>query len=57
MDNLAAHKVGAVRALIEAVGARLTYLPPYPSDLNPIEITFAKLEALLRKAAARTRDQ
>jgi transposase len=56
MDNLAAHKVDGVRALIEAVGARLVYLPPYSPDLNPIEMIFAKLKALLRKAAARTRD-
>ena len=26
-------------------------------DLNPIELAFAKLKALLRKAAARTRDE
>jgi transposase len=56
MDNLAAHKVDGVRALIEAVGAKLVYLPPYSPDLNPIEMAFAKLKALLRKAAARTRD-
>ena len=35
--------------------ARLLYLPPYSPDLNPIEQLFAKLKALLRKAAARTR--
>jgi len=56
MDNLAAHKVEGVRTLIEAVGAKLVYLPPYSPDLNPIEMAFAKLKALLRKAAARTRD-
>jgi transposase len=32
------------------------YLPPYSPDLNPIEQTFSKLKALIRKAAARTRD-
>ncbi len=56
MDNLPAHKVDGVRKLIEAVNARLIYLPPYSPDLNPIEMAFAKLKALLRKAAARTRD-
>ncbi len=30
----------------------LLYLPPYLPDLNPIELAFAKLKALLRKAAA-----
>ena len=41
---------------IEAAGARLRYLPPYSPDFNPIENAFAKLKALLRKAAARTID-
>ena len=54
MDNLAAHKVAGVRQAIEAAGAVLLYLPPYSPDLNPIEQLFAKLKALLRKAAERT---
>ena len=37
MDNLPAHKVGGVREMIEAAGARLLYLPPYSPDFNPIE--------------------
>jgi transposase len=45
-----------VRALIEAVGAKLLYLPPYSPDFNPIEKLFSKLKALLRKAAERTVD-
>ena len=40
--------------MIEAVGARLLYLPPYSPDFNPIENAFAKLKAMLRKAAKRT---
>lgn len=56
IDNLPAHKVDGVRAAIEARGAKLLYLPPYSPDLNPIEMAFAKLKTLLRKAAARTRD-
>src|SRR5262252_4725146 len=54
MDNLPAHKVAGVREAIEAAGAVLLYLPPYSPDLNPIEQLFAKLKALLRKAAKRT---
>jgi transposase len=57
MDNLAAHKVAGVREAIEAADARLVYLPPYSPDLNPIELAFAKLKALLRSAAARAVDQ
>jgi transposase len=56
MDNLGAHKVAGVREAIAAVGASILYLPPYSPDLNPIEQAFAKLKALLRKAAARTRE-
>jgi transposase len=55
-DNLPAHKVADVQALVEARGATLKYLPPYSPDLNPIEQVFAKLKALLRKAAERTYD-
>jgi len=57
MDNLPAHKVAGVRAAIEKVGANLFLLPPYSPDFNPIEMAFAKLKALLRKAAARTIDE
>jgi transposase len=56
MDNLAAHKVTGVRETIAAVGASILYLPPYSPDLNPIDQVFAKLKALLRQAAARTRE-
>jgi len=54
MDNLPAHRVAGVRAAIEATGAQLCLLPPYSPDFNPIENAFAKLKAILRKAAART---
>jgi transposase len=54
MDNLPAHKVSGVRQAIEAAGAKVLYLPPYSPDFNPIEQVFAKLKAILRKAAART---
>jgi transposase len=46
-----------VQELIETRGATLKYLPPYSPDLNPIEQVFAKLKALLRKAAERTVDK
>jgi transposase len=53
MDNLKPHKTAGVREAIEAAGAKLLYLPPYSPDLNPIELLFAKLKALLRKYAER----
>jgi transposase len=54
MDNLPAHKVAGVVEAIKAVGASILYLPSYSPDLNPIELFFSKLKALLRKAAERT---
>src|SRR4051812_10609141 len=54
IDNLSSHKSHPVREAIEAAGARLLFLPRYSPDFNPIEKAFAKLKALLRKAAERT---
>jgi len=51
IDNLSAHKIEGVRPTIEATGATVLYLPPYP-----IEMFFVKLKALLREAAERTRE-
>lgn len=56
MDNLARHKVAGVRHAIEAVGARVLSLPRFSLGFNPIEQLFAKLKALLKKAATRTID-
>ena len=56
MDNVATHRVSGIREAITAAGASLLYLPSYSPDLNPIEQVFAKLKALLRKAAARSRE-
>ena len=57
LDNLSSHKVAGVRQAIASVGATLLYLPPYSPDLNPIEKLFAKLKALLRRAAKRSVEQ
>jgi transposase len=56
MDNLAAHKTPAVRALLDDAGFSYHYLPSYSPDLNPIELAWAKVKAALRQAAARTVD-
>jgi len=55
-DNLACHKVPGVREAIEARGASILFLPSYSPDLNPIEQLFAKLKALIRGLAPRSRD-
>jgi transposase len=54
LDNLGSHKGIAVRRTIRAAGAHLLFLPPYSPDLNPIEMMFAKLKTLLRKAGERS---
>ena len=54
MDNLRVHKMAGVREAIEAAGAKLLFIPPYSPDLNPIELAFSKLKALLRAKAIRT---
>ncbi len=56
MDNLGAHKTRRVRELVEARGAQVWFLPAYSPDLNPIEEAFSKVKALLKKAAARTKE-
>jgi transposase len=55
-DNVRAHQGGTVRALIEARGCRVLFLPAYSPDFNPIEEAFSKLKAFLRRAEARTRE-
>jgi transposase len=56
LDNLPAHKVAGIREAIADRRAQIFYLPPYSPDMNPIEMAFAKLKALLRQEPARTVD-
>ena len=53
MDNLGAHKNASTLALINQAGAEVRFLPAYSPDLNPIEMMWSKVKALLRKAQAR----
>lgn len=55
-DNLSSHKVAGVREAIEARGATLMFLPAYSPDLNPIEHLFAKIKAVIRRLAPRSRE-
>ncbi len=57
LDNLATHKTRGVHQAIEAVGARLLYLPPYSPDFNPIEQMWSKIKQILRTHAPRTEDE
>jgi transposase len=56
LDNLVVHKSAKAAAILKQRGAWFLFLPPYSPDLNPIEMAFSKLKALLRKAAARNFD-
>lgn len=56
LDNLNVHKSPRAAEALAERGAWFLFLPKYSPDLNPIEMAFAKLKTLLRKAAARTYD-
>jgi transposase len=57
MDNLSPHKNEQTGALIAAAGATVRFLPAYSPDLNPIEMMWSKVKALLRAAEARSPEQ
>ena len=44
-----------MQSLLESVGTRLVYLPPYSPDFNPIELAWSKFKNHLRTKAARRR--
>jgi transposase len=54
LDNLNVHKSPRAAQALKQRGAWFLFLPKYSPDLNPIEMVFAKLKTLLRKAKART---
>lgn len=56
LDNVGFHKSERAEQLVKDRGAWLLFLPAYSPDLNPIEMAFSKLKALLRKRAARNFD-
>jgi len=56
MDNLSAHKNPRARALIEATGAQVLYLPPYSPEFNPIEKVWGKMKDVIRRLPSKTRE-
>ena len=48
MDNATFHKSKRTQELIESVGSKLIFLPPYSPDLNPIEKFWSHLKRFLR---------
>ena len=57
LDNLPAHRSNVAASILKEIGAWFLFLPKYSPDLNPIEMAFSKLKALIRKVAARTHDE
>jgi transposase len=53
-DNLGAHETPAAREPLDGSGFPYRHLPPYSPDLSPIEPAWARVEAELRRVAART---
>ena len=56
LDNLSRHESPKAAEILKSIGAWFLFPPPYSPDLDPIEMAFATLKALLRKAAARPYD-
>jgi len=56
LDNLSVHKGARIRQLIEARGCELLFLPAYSPDYSPLEETFSKVKANLRRVGARTHE-
>ena len=48
MDNASFHKSQRTRELIESVGCKLIFLPPYSPDLNPIEKFWANMKRWIK---------
>ena len=57
LGNLSSHKSSQVAALINSNGAEIRFVPPFSTDLNPIESIFSQLKAYFRSAAVRTLEQ
>lgn len=57
MDNLRSHKNPKIVELFESKKAKVIYLPPYSPDLNPIEMMWSKVKALLKNTVTDTLEQ
>lgn len=57
LDNLGAHRMADVKNAIESVGATVLFLPPYSPDLNPIELAWSKVKAIVRRLKPRALDR
>lgn len=49
LDNASFHRSKESKALVEAAGCKLMFLPPYSPDLNPIEKYWANIKVKVRE--------
>ncbi|WP_410541931.1 transposase [Wolbachia endosymbiont (group A) of Myopa testacea] len=49
-DNASFHKSDKTKGLIESVRCKVLFLPPYLSDLNPIEKFWFAIKHAIKKA-------
>src|SRR3990167_5106253 len=54
-DNVSFHKSKELIELIEGVGARIVFLPPYSPDLSPIEKMWSKIKEMLKRIKPRSK--
>jgi transposase len=48
MDNASFHKSKDSQRLVDQVGCKVLFLPPYSPDLNPIEVFWANFKKMIR---------
>ena len=56
IDNASFHKSKKVTQLLEDIGCRVIFLPPYSPDYNPIEHHWTALKNAIRRAAENIQD-
>lgn len=57
MDNLSIHKNSFDKKKFKRRGIEIRYLPRYSPDQNPIELMWAKIKMIIRKACGRNGDE
>ncbi len=57
LDNFSSHKVAGALNPIYQKGAKVMFLPPYSPDLNPIELSWAKMKSVLKTLKPRTMEE
>ena len=54
LDNASFHKSKKSLELVESVGCKIKFLPPYSPDLNPIEKYWANMKVKIRELLPKT---